>query len=100
MFYQNLLMDLHRLFALKDHKGPSPIIDIFFSNERCSFGGGGSEPVRLEEKSALIFFLDLARGRAQQRAPRRPRQCDPRLRQLATASRGRDPHQFDLDSSL
>ena len=55
-------------------------------------GGGGSEPVRLEEKSALNFFLDLAWGWAQQRAPRRPRQCDPRLRhQQAAASRGRDP---------
>ena len=54
-----------------DYNGPSPIVDIFFSNERCSYffflGGGGSEPVRLEEKSALNFFLDCARGRAQQR---------------------------------
>ena len=36
------------------------------------WGGGGVEPVRLEEKSALNFFLDWARGRAQQRAPAAP----------------------------
>ena len=75
--------------------GPSPIIDILFQTNdvRWGGGGGGSEPVRLEEKSALNFFWTGLESRSSPAAPagRRPCQWDPRLRHLAAASRGRDP---------
>ena len=84
-------------------RGRRQLSTFFFSNERCSFflgGGGGSEPVRLEEKSALNFFWTVLE--VEPSSGRRPRQCDPRLRHLAAASRGRDPPVwswvFDVDA--
>ena len=77
-------------FTENQCKGPSPIIDIFFqTNDVRLGGGGGSEPVRLEEKSVLNFFWTGP----EPRSGRRPPQCDPgpRRRHLAAPSRGRDP---------
>ena len=91
-----------RIFGKGKCKGPSPVIDIFFqTNDVRLGGGGGSEPVRLGEKSALNFFLDLARGRAQQRWPGRA-PAAPMRPEAETSGRGHWAaaviHQFDLET--
>ena len=72
-------------------KGPSPIIDIFFQTNDVRWGGGGVGACSFGRKIGIKFFLDWARGRAQQRASAAPIiNATRRLRHLAATSRGRD----------
>ena len=76
----------------------------FVSNERCSFGGGGGVGAcSFGRKIGIKFFFWLgSRSSPAVLAGRILRQCGPRLRHLAAASRGRDrpvwSWVFDVDT--